>query len=99
MPLFHGYAVVHRNSFFEVHYQNKQKSTNRFGGTLKKKEALCAVNIKLIRVVFALILDKKVFAGETNHCAQAGVKKRIDKRCGGRRIVSPRGHERPCEKA
>ncbi len=40
--------------FFKEYYENKQKS-------ITKKEALCAVAIKLIKVIFALIRDKRTF--------------------------------------
>jgi transposase len=55
--------VVHRSPFFKQYYENKQK-------TMQKKEALCAVVIKLIKVIFALIRDKRVFT-EISCLAQA----------------------------
>jgi len=40
--------------FFTEYYGNKQK-------TMKKKEALCAVVIKLIKVIAALLRDRRMF--------------------------------------
>ncbi|HPU30384.1 MAG TPA: transposase, partial [Syntrophorhabdaceae bacterium] len=52
-------GIVHRSPFFKKYYENKQK-------TMKKKEALCAVVIKLIKVIFALLRDRRMFT-ETSH--------------------------------
>jgi transposase len=51
---FMAMRVVHRSPFFKGYYENKQK-------TMKKKEALCAVVIKLVKVIFALLRDKRMF--------------------------------------
>jgi transposase len=51
---FMAMRVVHRNPFFKDYYENKQK-------TMTKKEALCAVVIKLVKVIFALLRDKRTF--------------------------------------
>jgi transposase len=53
-------AVKH-SEFFRKYYQRRLKIKNRFGQLLKKKEALCAVAIKLIKVIFALLRDKREF--------------------------------------
>jgi transposase len=53
-------AVKH-SKFFRKYYERKLKIKNRFGQLLKKKEALCAVAIKLIKVIFALLRDKREF--------------------------------------
>jgi transposase len=53
-------AVKH-SKFFRKYYQRKLKIKNRFGQLLKKKEALCAVAIKLIKVIFALLRDRREF--------------------------------------
>jgi transposase len=53
-------AVKH-STFFRKYYQRRLKTKNRFGQLLKKKEALCAVAIKLIKVIFALLRDKREF--------------------------------------
>jgi len=58
---FMAMRVVHRNQFFRKYYDRKLKKKNRWGQLLKKKEALCAVVIKLIKVMFALLRDKKMF--------------------------------------
>jgi transposase len=64
---FMAMRVVHRSAFFKGYYENKQGGAHR---PLEKKEALCAVIIKLIRVIFALMRDKKTFTEETS-AAQA----------------------------
>jgi transposase len=53
-------VVVH-SRFFQAYYQRRLETKNRFGQLLKKKEALCAVAIKLIKVIFALLRDKREF--------------------------------------
>ena len=53
-------AVVH-SRFFQAYYQRRLETKNRFGQMLKRKEALCAVAIKLIKVIFALLRDKREF--------------------------------------
>ena len=58
---FMGMRVIHRNSFFRKYYDKKLKKKNRWGQMLKKKEALCAVVIKLIKVIFALLRDNRKF--------------------------------------
>lgn len=61
---FMGMRVVYRNEYFKRYYEQKLENKNRFGQLLKKKEALCAVIIKLIKVIFALIRDNKEFTVE-----------------------------------
>jgi transposase len=61
---FMAMRVVHRSAFFKEYYENKQK-------TMEKKEALCAVVIKLIKVIFALLRDKKIFTEKQNRFKQA----------------------------
>jgi len=46
---FMGMRVIHRNPFFRKYYDRKLKKKNRWGQLLKKKEAICAVVIKLIK--------------------------------------------------
>lgn len=58
---FMGMRVIYRNTFFRKYYDKKLRKKNRWGHILKKKEALCAVIIKLIKVIFALLRDKKMF--------------------------------------
>jgi transposase len=53
-------AIV-RSKYFKAYYQRKLATKNRYGHIPKKKEALCAVAIKLIRVIFALMRDKRMF--------------------------------------
>ena len=47
--------AIYRSEFFREYYEGKLRSSNRFGQPLKKKEAICAVAIKLIKVMFAFI--------------------------------------------
>lgn len=58
---FMGMRVVHRNTFFRKYYDKKLRKKNRWGQLLKKKEALCAVINKLIKVIFALLKDNRKF--------------------------------------
>lgn len=58
---FMGMRVIHRNLFFRKYYDRKLKKKNRWGQLLKKKEAICAVVIKLIKVIFALLRDNRKF--------------------------------------
>ena len=60
--------LVHRSSFFKAYYEQKKKGIDR---PLAKTEALCAVILKLIRVLFALIRDRRMFTEELNRCEQA----------------------------
>ncbi len=54
--------VVH-SKYFQAYYKRRLETKNRFGQLLKKKEALCAVVIKLIKVIFALLRDKTGISG------------------------------------
>jgi transposase len=56
--------VVQECTFFWDFYQRKLENPNRFGQLLKKKEALCAVTLKLIKVIFALFRDKRGYQEE-----------------------------------
>ena len=58
---FMGMRVIYRNPFFRKYYDRKLKKKNRWGQMLKKKEAICAVVIKLIKVIFALLRDNRKF--------------------------------------
>lgn len=61
---FMAMRVVHRSPFFKEYYENKQK-------TMTRKEALCAVVIKLIKVIFALLRDKRTFTEKQSCLKQA----------------------------
>jgi transposase len=61
-------GATQASSYFKGYYEHKQKGYNR---PLKKKEALCAVVLKLIRVIFALIRDGRMFKEELPRCEQA----------------------------
>jgi transposase len=60
--------LVHRSSFFKAYYEHKKKGFDR---PLAKIEALCAVILKLIRVLFALMRDKRRFTEERPRCEEA----------------------------
>jgi len=60
--------VIHRSSFFKEHYEHKKKGLDR---PLKKKEAICAVILKLIGVLFALMRDRRIFTEEMPRCEKA----------------------------
>jgi transposase len=60
--------VVNRSSFFKGYYEHKKKGFHR---PLEKKEALCAVIIKLIRVIFALMRDTRMFTEKMDRCQEA----------------------------
>lgn len=68
---FMSMRAIHRSKFFREYYQRKIKRGNRFGQPLKKKEALCAVAIKLIKVIFALLRDKRTFTAKAPELALA----------------------------
>jgi transposase len=53
-------AVV-QSKYFQEYYQRKLATKNRVGQLPRKKEILCAVAIKLIKVIFALLRDKRRF--------------------------------------
>jgi transposase len=61
---FMSLRVIHRSPYFKSYYDKKKEHKNRFGQSLKKKEALCAVVIKLIKVIFALLRDKRTFTAK-----------------------------------
>jgi transposase len=61
-------GVVQHSSFFRAYYEHKKKGIHH---PLKKKEALCAVILKLIRVMFALMRDRRMFTEELNRCREA----------------------------
>ena len=54
--------MLYQNTFFRKYYEKKLKMKNRWGQLLKKKEAICAVVIKLIKVIFALLRDNRKFS-------------------------------------
>ena len=60
--------LVHRSPFFKGYYEHKKKGFNR---PLEKTEALCAVILKLIRVLFALMRDRRMFTEEMPRCEKA----------------------------
>jgi transposase len=60
--------LVHRSPFFKAYYEHKKKGLLR---PLKKTEALCAVILKLIRVLFALMRDRRMFTEEMPRCELA----------------------------
>ena len=60
--------VVQRSSFFKEYYEHKKKGSDR---PLEKKEALCAVILKLVRVTFALMRDRRPFTEKMDRCQEA----------------------------
>jgi transposase len=58
---FMSMRVVVLSKYFQEYYQRKLETKNRFGQQPRKKEMLCAVAIKLIKVIFALLRDKREF--------------------------------------
>jgi transposase len=68
---FMSMRAIHRSKFFRKYYEKKLKNNNRFGQPLKKKEAMCAVAIKLIKVIFALLRDDRMFTAKAPELALA----------------------------
>jgi len=60
--------LVQRSPFFKAYYEHKKKGCDR---PLQKTEALCAVILKLIRVLFALMRDRRMFTEELPRCEKA----------------------------
>ncbi len=58
---FMGMGAIVNNRFFREYYDKKLETRNLYGQKLRKKEAMCAVIIKLIKVIFALFRDKRMF--------------------------------------
>jgi transposase len=68
---FMSMRVIHRSPYFRSYYDRKLKTKTRFGQILTKKEGLCAVAIKLIKVIFALLRDKRTFTAKAPALAVA----------------------------
>ncbi|PJA87801.1 MAG: hypothetical protein CO140_02325 [Candidatus Moranbacteria bacterium CG_4_9_14_3_um_filter_40_7] len=68
---FMSMRAIYRSEFFRGYYDRKLGSCNRFGQPLKKKEAICAVAIKLIKVIFALLRDDRTFTAKAPELALA----------------------------
>ena len=66
-----GMRVVVKKGYFKEYYQRKLEAKNRFGHLIKKKEGLCAVIIKLIKVMFALMRDRRMFDDKADDLALA----------------------------
>lgn len=62
---FMSMRVVVCSAYFRAYYQRKLTTKNQYGQVMRKKEALCAVAIKLIKVIFALMKDKRAFQDTT----------------------------------
>jgi transposase len=58
---FMSMRVVVLTNYFKEYYERKLQTKNRIGQLPRKKEILCAVAIKLIKVIFALLRDKRNF--------------------------------------
>jgi transposase len=68
---FMSMRAIYRSKFFTKYYERKLKSNNRFGRPLRKTEAICAVAIKLIKVIFALLRDERMFTAKAPELALA----------------------------
>jgi len=51
--------VVVLTQYFKTYYERKLDTKNRVGQLPRRKEILCAVAIKMIKVIFALLRDKR----------------------------------------
>ena len=58
---FMSMRVVVLSKYFQEYYLRKLEANNRVGQKPRRKEILCAVAIKLIKVIFALLRDKREF--------------------------------------
>ncbi len=58
---FMSMRVVVLTHYFKTYYGRKLGTKNRVGQLPRRKEILCAVAIKLIKVIFALLRDKRRF--------------------------------------
>jgi len=58
---FMSMRVVVLSNYFQAYYLRKLETKNRVGQQPRRKEMLCAVAIKLIKVIFALLRDKREF--------------------------------------
>jgi transposase len=63
MIYFISMRLVHRDEGFKAYYEYKLRTKNRDGRFLEKKEALMAVGIKFIKVIFAMFRDKRKYEG------------------------------------
>ena len=58
---FMSMRVVVFTNYFRAYYERKLETKNMVGQLPRRKEILCAVAIKLIKVIFALLRDKRRF--------------------------------------
>jgi len=58
---FMSMRVIVLSKFFQQYYLRKLETKNRVGQQPRRKEILCAVAIKLIRVIHSLLRDKRRF--------------------------------------
>ena len=58
---FMSMRVVVLTNYFKTYYERKLETKNRVGQLPRRKEILCAVAIKLIKVIFALLRDQRSF--------------------------------------
>ncbi len=63
---FMSLSAVRIEPYFKHWYKNKLEGGKENGRKLAKKEALCAVVIKLINVIFALIRDERMYEERTD---------------------------------
>lgn len=58
---FMSMQVIVKSEYFKTYYHWKLATQSKYGQVMMKKEAFCAVAIKLIKVIFTLIRDKRAF--------------------------------------
>jgi transposase len=58
---FMSMRVIVLSNYFQEYYHRKLQTKNRVGQLPRRKEIICAVAIKLIKVIFALLRDKRKF--------------------------------------
>ena len=58
---FMSMRVIVLSKYFQEYYHRKLETKNRVGQQPRRKEIICAVAIKLIKVIFALLRDKRSF--------------------------------------
>lgn len=67
---FMSMRVVVLTKYFKAYYERKLETKNRVGQLPRRKEILCAVAIKLVKVIFALLRDKRRFEDTVTPVAQ-----------------------------
>jgi hypothetical protein len=55
--------LIYRDEGFKAYYKYKINTRSKNGKYLEKREALMAVGIKFIKVIFAMFRDKTMYRG------------------------------------